>query len=361
MADPQKLREMRLGPNLLILCLLCGLMACGRLLAPDAAEILQKYLSAAQEGRHADAYANLSTEDKGLVSLGEYLKEYDATENPIAAAVTQNIKYEIRGVTETGNWATATVAVTAPDIGKIVGEALGAAFQSAFSKDGGKSAQDDLAKKFQSGNAPLKTTEETMRLVREQDGWKVFLDLKGKKLKEVQDKKVTQLLADAERLRKEKKFVEAISNYKTAAGMDAQNKDVATGLAETETEFRQEEEEQLYMQHLKLYDLKAKYYSAWDNDHVPGVDFKIKNSGDRSLDRVEVTVYFQDPAGVVIAEEKYLPVLVSKFNFSGDKTPLRPNYIYQMEAGKFYKADKVPTEWKEGAVTAKITDIDFSP
>ena len=64
-------------------------------------------------------------------------------------------------------------------------------------------------------------------------------------------------------------------------------------------------------------------------------------------------------AGNVIAEEDYHPVLVSEYSF-GDSKPLKPNYIWQMERGKFYQAENVPTEWQEGNATAKITDIEFA-
>lgn len=93
---------------------------------------------------------------------------------------------------------------------------------------------------------------------------------------------------------------------------------------------------------------------------VPGVLFKIRNNGDRSLDRVEATIYFKDAAGRVIAEEDYHPVLVSEYSFSGDNKPLKPDYIWQMEKGKFYSAKKVPDEWEEGSIDASITDIKFT-
>ena len=70
-------------------------------------------------------------------------------------------------------------------------------------------------------------------------------------------------------------------------------------------------------------------------------------------------MYFKDAKGNVIAEETYYPVLVSEFSFGRDNKPLKPNYIWQLERGKFYRADSVPDEWKEGAVSAKITDIEF--
>jgi hypothetical protein len=87
------------------------------------------------------------------------------------------------------------------------------------------------------------------------------------------------------------------------------------------------------------------------------VEFKIKNNGAETLSEVDVTVYFKDGKGNTIAEESYYPVLVGRL-FS-DSKPLKPNYIWQMERGKFYSAKSVPSEWKEGAAEIRITDLQF--
>ena len=92
---------------------------------------------------------------------------------------------------------------------------------------------------------------------------------------------------------------------------------------------------------------------------VPGVRFKLRNKGDRTLSKVQVTAYFKNASGAVIAEESYHPVLVTEFSFGNNK-PLRPNYIWQQKRGTFYKADAVPSERQVGAVAAKVTDIEFS-
>ncbi|MBS61782.1 hypothetical protein [Salinisphaera sp.] len=111
---------------------------------------------------------------------------------------------------------------------------------------------------------------------------------------------------------------------------------------------------------LDLYDFSAEYRDSMLDGKVPGVLFKIKNNGDRTLSRVEVTVYFSDAQGNVIAEEDYTPVLVSDYSFSGDNKPLKPGYIWQMERGKFYSAKNVPSEWQDGSAKAAITNIEFA-
>ena len=119
-------------------------------------------------------------------------------------------------------------------------------------------------------------------------------------------------------------------------------------------------EQQAYIRdNLALYDLKSKYYESVLDGKVPGVEFKLKNNGDRALSRVEVTVYFKDESDAVIFEKSYSPVLVSEYSFSGNNDPLKPGYIWQQERGRFYSAKDVPTEWSEGNVEAAITRIEF--
>lgn len=133
----------------------------------------------------------------------------------------------------------------------------------------------------------------------------------------------------------------------------------AEELAEAKEEEKRQAERQAYIQNVELYGFKAKYFSTYSDKRVPGVEFKLKNNGERVLRKVEVTVYFKDRSGAVIAEQEYNPVLVTKYSFSGDNKPLKPNYIWQLEKGKFLQAKSVPSEWAEGRAEARITDIEF--
>jgi hypothetical protein len=135
----------------------------------------------------------------------------------------------------------------------------------------------------------------------------------------------------------------------------------AADLPSAKAEGPSQDERAYIAEHLRLYGLKAKYYDSILDGRVPGVDFKIKNEGNRTLNGVTVKVVFHDADGRPIAEEEYNPVLVSEYSYGGDNTPLRPNYIWQNEPDQFYSAKSVPTEWKEGQATATITDIEFGP
>ncbi|WCP72177.1 hypothetical protein [Sphingomonas hankookensis] len=159
-----------------------------------------------------------------------------------------------------------------------------------------------------------------------------------------------------------------VDNFK-GAGNSAVAGDATSASAETgasdmsgSTASGPSPEEGAYIRdNLRVYDLKAKYYDSILDGRIPGVDFKLKNSGDRTLDRVTVKVVFQDALGKAIAEEEYNPVWVIENSYSSDNnTPLRPNYIWQNEKDKFYSAKSVPSEWATGKVTATITHIEFA-
>ncbi len=117
------------------------------------------------------------------------------------------------------------------------------------------------------------------------------------------------------------------------------------------------QDKQAYIENIDLYDLKAKYYDSFSGKKTPGVEFKLKNRGNKTLKEVKVTVYFKDSTGTIIAEKSYYPI--TEFSYSGNNK-LTPNYIWQIDNNMFYSANSVPNEWEEGSVSAKITNIEFA-
>jgi hypothetical protein len=130
----------------------------------------------------------------------------------------------------------------------------------------------------------------------------------------------------------------------------------------TETNIKKEMETAVQREYinnnLELYDFKASIVQSLLDGKVPGVVFKLKNNGDKTLDEVVVTVYFKDVENKTIAEETYYPINTQS-SFDGNHGPLKPGYIWKMEARKFYHAKTVPSEWKPGNAEGKITSIHF--
>ena len=315
--------------------------------------VLDTYLDAKFTSNYEVAYTVLSSGDKSIKSLNEYLEENDAKEFAgLAKAFTEKSSYKIVSVNKEGDKALAIVELTVPDGEKIAGELMGSLFSKMFDDDfDDKEMESMIGEKYKDKEIPMSTEIDTIQLVKEKEGWHIFLDWET-------EEKIEKLLSEAKELKEEKKLHGAIEKYGKILELDSKMVEAQEGLAETNKELVEFEEKQAYIDNIDLYDLRARYYETYLDDRVPGVTFKLKNNGDRTLTKVEVTIYFKDANGAIIFEEDFLPVLVSEYSFNDNK-PLKPNYVWSIGSGKFYKVEEVPSEWKSGSVSAKITDIRF--
>ena len=106
-----------------------------------------------------------------------------------------------------------------------------------------------------------------------------------------------------------------------------------------------------YIKHnVKIYEFKTDIYTARDNKILWGITFKLKNTGNKTLKKVEITIYFYNKDKVAIYEKKYYPT---------SDAPLKPNYIFQMPKNKFIGTTDVPSEWVNGSISQEITVIEF--
>ena len=82
---------------------------------------------------------------------------------------------------------------------------------------------------------------------------------------------------------------------------------------------------------------------------------ELKNTGNRTVKRIDLTIYFLDKSGNAIAEKEYSPIFQTEYSFGGNNSsPLKPNH-----ARKFgYKADDAPSDWAR-KVTVKVTKIEL--
>jgi len=85
-----------------------------------------------------------------------------------------------------------------------------------------------------------------------------------------------------------------------------------------------------------------------------GIFGEVKNSGDRTLKKVEITIYCLGPDGKPVFEKTYTPVLVSEMSFGDSNQPLKPGYSRQFGV----KMDDAPSEWKK-KVEVKVTQVEF--
>lgn len=113
-----------------------------------------------------------------------------------------------------------------------------------------------------------------------------------------------------------------------------------------------------YLEKLEIYDVDSKYRPSASGSRSASVQFKIRNNGDRTLTRIEVTVYFLNASGAPIAEEVFVPVRVNPYAASAAR-PLRPGYVWELEGNRTMTTRSIPSEWVEGSVEVKFTGLEF--
>jgi hypothetical protein len=333
-------------------------VACDRYSTSGPETVLYNYLDAYYKGRYEMAYDYISSQDRSVRNLKDYLAENKSNANPLAATFAENIAIKILMINKADAKATAKVVISLPDIDGMLKELDNKASTSGTVDI--QKASRLLAKKYERKKVPIISKQETYQLVREQGIWKVLLDWQAEIVAREREERIASLLEDARQLRQSGSLQSALEKYAQVLELDSEIILAKQGIVDTKREIREYEDKQEYINNVSLYDLKAKFYTTYAENKVPGVEFKLKNNGERLLREIEVTIYFKDSSGKTIAEERYHPVLALNKSYSGDQIILKKNYIWQMEDGNFYKADSVPTAWEEGSVSGKITDIKFA-
>jgi hypothetical protein len=352
-----------------ILCCIFLLQGCGEIGKPSPQDVLSKYLDAKLKGQSEQAYAYISSVDQSVTSKEEYVEE-ESISSGLAATFSSKVHYEIVSESILEDRAEVIVSVTAPDVGAMFTDMMGAAFASAF---GGEDSEGELekkiAEKYKDGELPLTTSEQTHILVKESDGWRVYLDFKSQKLAEEKrqleeaerkleqerKRKASILLREARDLAREDQHENAILKYKEVLELDANSEPAKEGIKTAELEIENKQARDAYITKVELKDFRVGEGTKYGyGDPKPAVFGTVVNNGDRILSEVEITVYFLNEQDSVIGEEDFHPVLISPYSM-GDNKPLKPNYEKDFGYGV---EDYAPSSWS-GKARAEITDIEF--
>ena len=312
---------------------------------PDPKAVLSKYLDNHFHGNYDKAYELLSSRDKAVKNQQEYSgdrKEFGG----MIKAMSGKITFTIKEVKVTGDKALATVDVTMPDLSGAMAEFLGIAMKAAFS--GGKPDEAAMEKfvteKLKDKNLPTTTESQLFDLVKEKDGWRIYMGWEN-------EKRIRELKAEAEKLENQKKFTEAKAKYAEVQGLSSRDESAPKKMKELDEKIARYKEKQAYFPSIEVKGVHiAKGYLG-----DTGVFGEVKNKGDKSLKSVEITTYCLDKDSKVVFEKTYRPVLVTEYSFSmRDNGPLKPNYSRQFGC----KLDDAPSDWI-GKVRVEITDLEF--
>jgi len=323
-----------------VVLFMLAMWATGCATGPGPKEVMGRYLDAYGKGNNEEAYSLLSSSDKTAKSLDAF-SESEGSE--IKAILGPRVSYEVKGIKTEGDKAKATVEVTTPDIKGVFGEVLGAIMGMVLGGEQDKNALEKmLAEKVQGKNWPTTTRNEYYDLVKEKDGWKVFLNYEGiEKSRELKNK--------AESLERQKKYSEAKSAFEEASRLNPKDTEIPGIIKAMDRKAAEYKERQMYFDKIEVRNVSVEK----NNLGQLGVVGELKNRGDRTLRAVAITVYYLDKEGNGIHEKTYYPVLMTE-EFSGDNQPLKPNYAKTF----WYRVDGAPSDWAK-KVKVAVTDVEF--
>lgn len=331
-----------------------AVFACDKASQAGPKEVLSSYLDAHLKGRSEKAYSYISSEDKAVKDLQTYIKENDLSKDiPFSKYLMRKCSYKILELDQSENEASADVEMTIPDLSAMLGSIMMTALTARPGSDPEKEIKEQMAKKLEKGNVPLTTTKNSMHLIKENDGWKVLMDWRTAKIEEEKRQKIQTLLAEAKELKKAKKLNGAVEKYEEVLELDSEMIEAKSGLEKTRNEIEAFSEKQDYIKQVELRNFKVAMGEKYGKQKK-GVFGTIINHGNRTLNKVKITVFFLDKKGTIIGEKDFHPVLVNKYSVRDNK-PLKPNYVKDFG---YSIQDDAPSLWG-GKVKGKISDIEF--
>lgn len=311
---------------------------------PGPNDILTKYLNSILKGNYSETYALLSAKDKNFKNQQKYEAEFSG--NPYSKLFAGKTSFNVKEIKVNGNNADATVEITRPDLSKAWADLMGMAFSSAFGgKKDEKAMEKMIAEKLMDKSLPMTTETQTYNLVKDKEGWRVFLNWEG-------TEKAVEISEQATQLEKSNEFEKAKAKYQEALSLDKNNKTVQGGLAGIDKKIEAYKAKKAYFDKIEVRNV---YVGAGTYGGI-GVFGEIKNNGDRTLREVQVTAYCLDKNDKFVFEKTYHPVLVIEDSFMGglDNTPLKPNYSRPFG----FNLNDAPSDWSK-EVEVAVTDIEF--
>lgn len=335
---------------------------------PDPSDTAISYVKATTSFDFNLVYDLLYSEDRNYISKNNYidfkipndeiLYGLDETAFEIRKIISAQAQYSIKEKVINESFANVVITISAPDYSSLIEKIMMQAFKNAFNSENNDNSDSILEELVGDQELPRSITEKSVELILENNEWKIIENVEKAYENSQLDKKIDKLLTEAAELEKKKKYVESINNYKEVLSIDASNVKAQSSINVIEKELAEQAIKQDYINNIEIFEFEAKRIDTYLNKNIPAVRFAIKNNGNRSLDKVEITVYFYDWDDNPIFEETYLPVLVSEYSFSNND-PLKPNYIRRQKSGEYYTIDQLGPEWS-GKANAIVSDIRFS-
>lgn len=172
------MNKFKINSKLLIIFSIFILAGCENLFQSKPQDVLIKYLEADLVGDHNKAYSYISAEDKKKKSLEQYIIEKSKNDgSQLLELIIDKTTFKILNEKINGNTANVEVATTTVDLNIITNEFANAALQAAARGKSFEDVQSEIAEKYKKQQLPLNTYKSSYNLIKENNEWKVLLNL----------------------------------------------------------------------------------------------------------------------------------------------------------------------------------------
>jgi len=305
-------------------------------------EALTQYLDASIKGDHIRAYKLISSTDKSFKDVKTYLAESSAERNNLIRALSDKVSFEIKSVKKQGEQAEVRVEIIGPDYAAIINDLFGGE-EGQANNNSEASIKNLVQSAYQNKKIPMTNIEWIYTLVKEEDGWKVFMGWEDKT-------RQRELIQQASQLEKEQKLYEAKDKYQEVLQLDPENREIQARIQELEQKIAKYEEGQAYAGNVLISNLRVMDSIAGGQ----GVFMELKNNGTRTLKMVEITIDFLDSAGNVIHQKTYQPIEEARKAYDNSYASLAPGQSRQFGIA----AKEAPPEWSK-KVNVRVSDLQF--
>lgn len=306
-------------------------------------EALSSYLDARNSGDYIKEWDYISASDKSVKDVQKFLVESVSGQKPLARAMALKTSHAVKSMKVEKVQAKAQVEMVAPDLEAVTRDVFGGNAAAADSQTMDQAAAM-VKEAYKDKKLPMISRTEIYWLVKEQDGWKVWLNWK-------QEKQIEDLKALALELERAKDFTGAQSKYYEILQIAPDNKEATARIAELEQKMAGLTETQSYAGNVQVLSTSVEPTVGG----AMAVFAEIKNQGDRTLGMVEIIISFLDEKENVIEEKSFRPVSVSKGSSGEGSKPFKPGQAMRFGV----RADNLPPEWNK-KVTIRISDLKFA-
>jgi len=151
---------------------------CDSIFQSNPEDVLSKYLEADLIGDHKKAYSYISSKDKKNKSLQQYISEKSKhSQSELLKLFIDKTTHKILDVELNGNTANIEVGTATIDLKIITNEFVNASLKAVSSGKSFQDIQKDIAEKYKNQDLPLNTYKSNHKLIKENNEWKVVLNL----------------------------------------------------------------------------------------------------------------------------------------------------------------------------------------